>query len=138
MSRAQRYGYPIALVMADIDRFKEINDRFGHQAGDDVLKEVARTLKARIRKEDTLIRYGGDEFLIVLPQADAANIERFIHRIKESIASCKGSQKMIDFTIGLSIGMAVWTPSEKKSIEAVLHAADIEMYQSKKAKHPSR
>jgi diguanylate cyclase (GGDEF)-like protein/PAS domain S-box-containing protein len=132
MSRAKRYDYPIALVMADINRFKEINDRFGHQAGDDVLKETAKQIKERIRKEDTLIRYGGDEFLIVLPQAEGNSIREVTKRICQAVDGCKSPNACIDFSIGLSIGVAIWKPSEKKEIEEILNIADMQMYKNKK------
>ncbi len=132
MNRAKRYDYPIALIMADINRFKEINDRFGHQAGDDVLKETAKQINASIRKEDTLIRYGGDEFLIVLPQADSSSIGYVTKRICQSVDGCKSPGSQIDFSISLSIGIAIWKPSEKKDIEEILNIADLEMYKNKK------
>lgn len=137
ISRAKRYDYPITFVMADVDRFKEINDRFGHQAGDEVLKEVARKIHAKIRKEDTLIRYGGDEFLIVLPHADISNIGYFIDRIKRSVDGIPISEKRIDFTTSLSTGIAIWEPSDKRGIEETLHIADAKMYESKKIKRSS-
>ncbi len=85
IERSKRYKYFITFIMIDIDRFKEINDRFGHQMGDEVLKGIGHILEAQIRKIDTLVRYGGDEFLIVLPEADDKNINGFISRLKKTV-----------------------------------------------------
>lgn len=82
--RARRYGHPLAFLMIDIDRFKEINDRFGHRVGDEVLRAVASLLKGDLRKADIAVRYGGDEFLVVLPEIDG-EAEAVARRLKLSL-----------------------------------------------------
>ena len=71
LNQSQRYEFPIATVMVDIDNFKQLNDTFGHQLGDHVLEEVSQTLADSVRGADVVGRYGGEEFLIIMPHADA-------------------------------------------------------------------
>ncbi|MBS3820068.1 PAS domain S-box protein, partial [bacterium] len=82
VERSKRYHIPLAFIMIDVNRFKEINDRFSHQTGDDVLKEVANILEKNFRSADTVIRYGGDEFLVMMPQTDGG-VEKTITRLKK-------------------------------------------------------
>ena len=77
LAGARRHGHRLSVLMLDVDRFKTINDRFGHLAGDEVLREVARRIAARLRTEDVAGRLGGDELLIVLPDTDAAGAARW-------------------------------------------------------------
>src|SRR5205814_234901 len=97
IGRAQRYHRDLSLIMFDIDRFKHINDTYGHLAGDYVLKHLATVIKARIRREDILARYGGEEFAIILPEIDHHNAMQFadtalgpaaVRCIEDSIVLC--------------------------------------------------
>ena len=87
LARAQRRGGRIACLMIDIDRFKGINDGYGHLAGDIALKEVAQRVESQIRSMDTAARFGGDELAILLPEAGAAEAAKLAERIREAIAA---------------------------------------------------
>ncbi len=117
--------------MMDVNRFKEINDKLGHQTGDLVLQVVGKVLESQIRKFDTVIRYGGDEFLIVAPEIEGKNIDNFIIRIREAIYNWNRENKLIDFDIELSIGFSCWDPSLNESIARTLYRADMKMYEDK-------
>ncbi|MCE5329108.1 diguanylate cyclase [bacterium] len=131
IERSKRYGYLIMLIMTDVNRFKEINDKFGHQVGDKVLQGVGKVLESQIRKFDTVIRYGGDEFLIVLPEINGKNTDNFIIRIREAISYWNKETRLVDFDIGLSIGFSYWDPALNESIDKTLYYADMKMYEDK-------
>ena len=106
IARAHRYRRPLSLVMFDIDHFKKINDSYGHLAGDYVLKQLASTVKGKIRREDCFARYGGEEFAIVLPEIDGAGSAPFAEKIRKIVEKTefKFENKRIPVTI--SIGVA--------------------------------
>ena len=81
---ATRYGRELSLVLFDLDRFKQINDTHGHEAGDEALRNFATLLKASARKADIVCRFGGDEFAVVLPETDRASAERFVERFSKT------------------------------------------------------
>ncbi len=85
VARAHRYRRALSLVMFDIDHFKKINDSYGHLAGDYVLKQLAQTVRSKIRREDCFARYGGEEFAIVLPEIDAAGAQPFAEKIRQIV-----------------------------------------------------
>jgi len=131
VARSTRYDRPIAFLMIDVNRFKEINDRFGHQTGDRVLQAIADLLQEQVRESDTVIRYGGDEFLIILPET-YGETEVVKERITAAVTRRNQTNRLIDFPVTLSIGSAVWTPSEAESVEEVLAEADSRMYEAKR------
>jgi len=118
--------------MVDIDRFKEINDRFGHQTGDEVLKGIGHILEEQIRKIDTLVRYGGDEFLIVLLETDDKNINMFISRLKKAVFEWYEKTRLVDFEIEISTGISLWDPSFDEPIEKIIYLANMDMCADKK------
>jgi len=130
-SRALRYRRPIGVLMIDVNRFKEVNDRFGHAAGDKVLQHVAGVLTSTVRDTDYVVRYGGDEFLILLLEANGET-ELVRDRIHAEMLSRDCSPLLIDFSISLSIGIAFWKPDLNLSMEAVLSKADQAMYAEKR------
>jgi len=130
-SRARRYEHPIGVLMIDVNRFKEVNDRFGHATGDRVLRIVAEVLMSSVRDTDVVVRYGGDEFLVVLIETNGeTKIVR--DRILKAMSDRHPLDLLIDFSITLSIGLAHWSPGSAKSMESVLTQADAAMYEEKR------
>lgn len=132
--RARRYKHPISFLMVDITRFKQINDTYGHKVGDEVLQEVAAILKANVREVDAVVRYGGDEFLIMFPEtpgeADAAR-----RRILAAIDELNTTGAKFGFPVILALGSAHWDPGAGMTIEDVLSYADERMYEHKRTQH---
>jgi len=130
-SRAQRYRHPIGVLMVDVNRLKETNDRFGHATGDEVLKRVAVILVECVRESDIVVRYGGDEFLVVLVETNGeTDIVR--DRIRDTVIASNPLHPTIDFPITLSIGVAHWDPDSQASLEETLSEADHAMYRDKR------
>jgi len=129
--RARRYEHPIGVLMIDVNRFKEVNDRFGHAVGDRVLCGVARALRQSVRDSDVVVRFGGDEFLVLLIETDGeTDIVR--ERIRSEL-SLNGQMSFTDeFPITLAIGTAHWDPATGEPIERVLNQADLAMYDQKR------
>lgn len=133
LRRSDRYGHPVAFLMADIDGFKSINDTFGHHVGDVVLRDVARLLAGSVRDIDTVVRYGGDEFLIVLVETDGE--KDFVReRILAEVERRKIGQDILGFPVTISIGGSYLNPGEGSRLEEVLAEADRQMYQEKALK----
>jgi diguanylate cyclase (GGDEF)-like protein len=137
LARAQRRGGTIACLMIDIDKFKGINDGYGHLAGDNALKEVAQRIEAQIRSMDTAARFGGDELAILLPEATSAEAARLGERIREVIASQPISlNSQITRNLTVSVGVAAVAPgrleSDLKAVADRLVAdADAALYRAK-------
>lgn len=121
----------LAVMLIDLDRFKPINDTFGHAAGDEVLIEVARRLQGALRPRDVVARLGGDEFVVVLPRAGTAEDVRHIgRRIKQSL----DREMVIEghrLRLGASLGCAFW-PEDARDVDGLLSSADLAMYQAKR------
>ncbi|MDX1764222.1 MAG: diguanylate cyclase [bacterium] len=135
-NRSQRYNNPLSAIMIDVDNFKEINDTYGHRTGDLVLKELARNLKNSMRKSDIVARYGGDEFIILLPQTDSAGARaeaaRVIRRISDSaFGSMNGSRILI------SCGIATAPHDEIKKADDLVLVADRDLYANKAVRKKS-
>ena len=124
----QTKGQDYIMVMIDIDKFKQLNDTYGHIVGDIVLRNTAQCIKQHTRDEDFVIRYGGDEFLVVLKGMTNESVLEILERI-EHPESCR---KMLDFDITISRGIA--KRSEADSPEALIALADQRMYEEKEAK----
>ena len=122
-------GTPLTFLLIDVDRFKQVNSRFGHLTGDFVLTEIATLLKGSIRGADAAVRYGGDEFLIMLSNTSAAGTTTVVERIAASLNDWNQSSDLDNFTVSLSIGMAEWI--DGKTLDEVLDLADRNMYQEK-------
>jgi len=127
--RARRYGTPLSLLVIDIDRFKEINDRFGHGKGDEVLGRVARRIAKVLRKSDAVFRIGGDEFAAVLLEPEA-NARLAIARLKRAFQGPSGLLPVDPAHPTLSVGLATFNPSE--SADDLFRRADAEMYRDKR------
>jgi diguanylate cyclase (GGDEF)-like protein len=131
VARAKRYA-PMSLLMIDLNRFKAINDRYGHPAGDEALKMVARTLQEGSRSTDYCARIGGDEFAVILPHTDASSAKVVRDRILRRIARIQATAGGEEFGISLSIGIAT-LPGDADDAEALIAAADSAMYRAKAA-----
>ena len=132
LARARRYQHSVGFLMIDINRFKETNDLFGHHVGDRVLQEIGTLLLKSVRESDIVVRYGGDEFLIVLPET-GEKAENLLHRINQAVTTWDAQQSLTDFPIRLAIGVSYWHPEEGKSLETVLNQADRQMYADKQS-----
>jgi diguanylate cyclase (GGDEF)-like protein/PAS domain S-box-containing protein len=127
---AARYGGHGALILIDLDHFKEVNDRFGHKSGDDLLKTVAAALKERIRGTDMLARLGGDEFGIILPQADEHQAQVVAEEIVKTLRRQAAMLGEALIPITASVGVALF---EGDTEVEVLECADLAMYEAKEA-----
>ena len=125
ISRAQRFAHQLAVVLLDLDRFKEINDSFGHAAGDVMLREVSQLLTSLARQGDTVARWGGEEFVIVLPETDVAGATRFAERLRRTIEA----HAVGEMQTSTSCGVATMLPDD--SVDDLLRAADQALYQAK-------
>lgn len=131
IARAERYGLPLTLVMIDLDLFKEINDGFGHLAGDEVLCRFSQRLARKIRAEDMVGRYGGEEFAIVLPQTDLEGARVMAERCRENIAANPVDLGWTRVPITASFGLACRGADQKLSAEDLLRRADQALYRAK-------
>ncbi|MDA8085023.1 MAG: GGDEF domain-containing protein [Nitrospiraceae bacterium] len=130
---SNRYGEYISFIMIDLDGFKPLNDKHGHQAGDAVLVETARIIQANIRNSDMLFRYGGDEFLIVLPHSDCEKVEAVKIRLQDAAEEWNNNNALYDhFTLSLSIGCATWQQGSDLFLK--IKEADNMMYIEKRQK----
>ena len=137
LARAQRRGGTIACLMIDIDKFKGINDGYGHLAGDNALKEVAHRIEAQIRSMDTAARFGGDELAILLPEATAADAAILAERIREVIAVVPFAlNSQISRGLTVSVGVAAASPGRdeadlKAVADRLIADADAALYRAK-------
>lgn len=146
LQRAQQQGGTLALLYLDLDRFKEVNDGFGHDIGDALLIAIAERLRNTLRQPDRLYRLGGDEFTLLMPNGDLEGAQKLAERILAALTSpFELNGKRIDF-ISPSIGIALY-PQHAQEAEALIKAADSAMYQAKQQRnracvyrtdHPSR
>lgn len=130
VEKCKRYGKSIAFLMADVNRFKEINDRYSHQTGDEVLKEVAGLLKENVRDADTVVRYGGDEFLVMMTQTEGG-VTNTVDRLKASIDQWNHESDLLDFPLSLALGVSYWNTDQDRDVENALKEADRNMYEDK-------
>jgi diguanylate cyclase (GGDEF)-like protein len=128
--RTQRYRTAFSVLIADIDHFKSINDTYGHLAGDAVLRRIADCLRQAVRETDHVGRYGGEEFLIILPATDTAGAMELGQRIRESISQMDFQDNGNTFSMSVSVGVAHCTDGDD-SVEAVISRADAALYQAK-------
>lgn len=131
LARALRQGGSLSVGLCDIDHFKEINDRFGHQAGDEVLIAFARCLQAGLREYDYVGRYGGEEFLIIATGSSAQSDDGLYERLRQQAAAAEVKTKAGNVSFTVSIGTAPGTG--KITVDALLAAADDALYQAKAA-----
>ncbi len=130
LSRAKRLNSTLCYVMIDIDHFKKVNDTYGHMTGDRVIKSLARMLQHRLRKTDSIGRYGGEEFALVLPDTDIKNAKRIVEEIQRRFSELKFQFNKQEFNVTLSAGIACYPVLDKGS--EINQAADKALYQAKK------
>ncbi len=129
--RSNRYGRPLSLLMADVDNMKAVNDRYGHQSGDALLREVARFIKDAVRQVDIVGRYGGDEFLVIMPETSLEGALAVGRRLVSQVHQLQPPLSLPG-PITLSIGMADSSPGYE-SVSAMLEAADRALHLAKSA-----
>lgn len=127
---AERYGPDLTCLMFDVDHFKEINDRYGHRTGDKVLITLAQAISAELRTSDVAARFGGDEFILLLPQTAAAQASVLADRIMERFAG-NLAEVVPGVSATLSIGVASLHTTRARSSEALIHEADVALYAAK-------
>jgi diguanylate cyclase (GGDEF)-like protein len=130
LARSHRYGVPGALLMLDLDHFKQVNDTLGHPAGDRVLAEIAAVLRSRARETDVLARIGGDEFAIVLPRCELAEAEEVAGELIAAIRDRMGAEPGLP-PLTASVGIAPFGTGHRLSYESVLARADAALYAAK-------
>jgi diguanylate cyclase (GGDEF)-like protein len=124
-------GRPVAVIMTDIDRFKTINDRHGHEVGDVVLKAVAARLRAGVRKSDPLGRYGGEEFVLALPGTDTGDAAAIAEKLRAQVAGTAVEADGRTIAVTISLGVAAWDPDTPA--ETAIAQADAALYRAKEA-----
>lgn len=133
MERAKRLERPLSLIMADLDNFKNVNDTYGHQAGDEVLIHIAKIIKESIRQIDVASRYGGEEFAIILPGTDINEALVVGERIRQNVERSPVVFEQMKLPVTLSIGITQYDPGRDMSSEDIIGRADRALYQSKAA-----
>jgi diguanylate cyclase (GGDEF)-like protein len=137
--RAQRYGDYLSLIMIDLDHFKEVNDRYGHQAGDSVLRDAATLLRSSIRDPDICARYGGEEFAVILPKTHMQGALTVAERVwralgaKEYTLPAGASPTETKVQVTASLGVSFYPSKDISSGELLLRFADQALYQAKQA-----
>jgi diguanylate cyclase (GGDEF)-like protein/PAS domain S-box-containing protein len=129
--RADRYEHPTCLMMIDLDRFKEINDQFGHPAGDLYLRRFADTCRKLLRSTDVMGRVGGEEFAVLLPETKLEEAEEIAERIRHTVADLHVNTDGQEFGTSVSIGVVTMGPGE--SVQCAIARADRALYQAKAA-----
>lgn len=133
IKRSERNNSPLTLIMADLDNFKNINDNYGHQTGDIMLKDIAKIIHNNIRSFDIAARYGGEEFAIILTDTDVDTAYQIAERLRKKIEKMIFPGTAIPLKITLSIGISQFNPKEDKNKDSLIHRADMALYKAKKS-----
>jgi two-component system cell cycle response regulator len=131
-SRAGRYRFPLSCIMFDIDRYKKINDTFGHRIGDIVLREFAQLVRSHARKSDIFARYGGEEFIMLLPQTEREGAVTEAERIRNAVLEHSFHAREANIRITVSAGVASLPNSTINNYDELIHCADTALYEAKK------
>jgi diguanylate cyclase (GGDEF)-like protein len=130
LSEVDRFGGSVALIVADVDHFKRVNDTHGHEVGDAVLRSIAGTLRDRVRDVDLCARYGGEEFVMLLPHTDAGGAMETAERLRRAVETRPVRMSGLAVPVTLSFGVASY-PGSASSRESVFAAADRALYRAK-------
>ncbi len=131
LSRSRRYKRPFTLMMADLRGFKVINDTLGHQEGDRILIGVACVLRDQLRDSDWIVRYGGDEFLFVLPETES-ELAKLVDRLETSVSDWGRKNVPSNIAISVDFGWAMWSPDDSRTISELIQEADSHLYEQKR------
>ena len=131
IDRAERYKIELSVIMCDVDDFKEINDSYGHLAGDGVIKAIANCLKQQLRESDMIARYGGEEFSIILPHTSSKKAYSVAERLRKKISVLKINYQNQIITLTMSLGIASCQEGEKTSVDELIRRADKALYMAK-------
>ena len=129
IERTRRYGDRFSIVIMDVDNFKQINDIYGHLIGDWILRECAATLSKSVRSSDLLVRFGGDEFLVLTLETDSETCDALISRVNENLSVWNREHDDHDYQLSVSVGCAVF--ERGKDLMEVIKEADFRMYENK-------
>ncbi len=133
LARVARYKRLLSVIMLDIDRFKRVNDTYGHLVGDDVLVAITRRIGKVPRKTDIFARYGGEEFVILLPETNISEAQQTAERIRKEIADRPIRINGLEISVGASLGVASKSSEENITIDLLLDRADQALYAAKRA-----
>jgi len=136
VERSARSGFTFSLALIDIDNFKSVNDQHGHLAGDEVLRRLAQTCMAQVRSTDTFARFGGEEFVVLLPQTDTAHALQWLERLRQHVAQLRVELPGVNLGATVSIGLATTGKVAQVpavEIDTVLRVADEALYRAKRA-----
>ena len=133
IERARRYNHPVSVIMADLDHFSNVNNTYGHLAGDIVLKKFCQTAQTIIRSADILTRYGGEEFIIILPNSDIESAYTVAEKIRAAISKLKFQYKDSVFSITSSFGVAQF--KQKDTVESLIKRVDTALYKAKEKRN---
>ncbi len=136
ISHARRLRKPLTLMLADVDHFKSVNSRFGHLTGDFVVAEVASLLRRCVRGSDAIIRYGGDEFLVILADTGRADATKVYDRMNKFVEEWNSEGHLDGFELSFSVGASEW--QDGRTVEEVLEDADRDLYANKAVRPPLR
>jgi len=131
LARAEREGTSVAVIMADLDHFKKVNDSYGHIAGDTVLRVTAESMRSLVRPYDAVGRYGGEEFLIVLPGCDAKHVAAVAERFRKRIGGERINTQEGMIPITVSMGVAASDKAKRRNMNTLVRAADSALYRAK-------
>lgn len=129
IQRLQRYGHPLTLAVCDIDRFKSINDNYGHQAGDKVLKLMAKVISTRLRNVDFVARFGGEEFVILMPETNAEQAFKVLDKVRATVG--KTAFRFKDAPVSITISLGIAEVAADDTVEHVFARADKALYAAK-------
>ena len=131
IERSKRFSLNLSLIILDIDKFKYNNDTYGHIFGDRIIQSIAKFLKETIRKIDFVARYGGDEFIIFMPETGKSMANILAERLQKELSRHSFENQELSIKNTVSIGIASF-PNDTKNMDELIHSADIALYQAKK------